>query len=319
MPKDTILIALTGATAGKVGHLVFEACANQSVTGILPSDCHIPRYIFHFLINRRKKTLDDCYGGAQPHISQGYVKNITITLPSLPEQKRIAAELDKICALKKNAEKRLEKLDRLVKSRFVEMFGDVEFPQRRLSDVAEVTGGLTKNSKRKSLPLRYKYLRVANVFFNKLDLEDVQEIGVLEAEVAKTLLRKDDLLFVEGNGSIEQVGRVALWNGAIEPCLHQNHLIKARFNAEVVPEYAIFYFMSEVGRRQIKDCAVSTTGLHTLSTGKVSNLMLPLPPLAIQREFAAFVEKVDKLKDVAKKIVEQMDTLYRSKLQEYFG
>lgn len=326
---DIILEKSGGTKDNPVGRVVFfdradEVFLTNNFTQVLRPDKVkvFPRYLLYVLLALYKmkvtETLYNKTTGIQ-NLQVGKYLDLQIPLPPLSAQRRIAGELDKICELKKNAETRLEKLDLLVKSRFVEMFGDVEFPQRRLSDIAEVTGGLTKNSKRKSLSLRYKYLRVANVFFNKLDLSEVHEIGVLETEVGKTLLRKDDLLFVEGNGSIEQVGRVALWNGAIEPCLHQNHLIKARFTDEVVPEYAIFYFMSEVGRRQIKDCAVSTTGLHTLSIGKVSNLMLPLPPLALQREFAAFVAKVDKLKDVAKKSVEQMDTLYWAKLQEYFG
>ena len=205
------------------------------------------------------------------------------------------------------------------KSRFVEMFGDGQYPAQPLYKLSEITGGLTKNGKRKSMPLKYKYLRVANVFYNRLDLSDVQEIGVEEAEIPKTLLKKNDLLFVEGNGSIEQVGRVALWNGEINPCLHQNHLIKVRFNSGVAPEYVLFYFMSEAGRHQIKESAVSTTGLHTLSTGKVANLRLPLPPLALQREFAAFVEKVDKLAFAARRRRDVARQMYRAKIQEFFG
>ena len=205
------------------------------------------------------------------------------------------------------------------KSRFVEMFGDGQYPEQPLYKLSEITGGLTKNGKRKSMPLKYKYLRVANVFYNRLDLSDVQEIGVEEAEILKTLLKKNDLLFVEGNGSIEQVGRVALWNGEINPCLHQNHLIKVRFNSGVAPEYVLFYFMSKAGRHQIKESAVSTTGLHTLSTGKVANLRLPLPPLALQREFAAFVAKVDKLAFAARRRRDVARQLYRAKIQEFFG
>ena len=169
------------------------------------------------------------------------------------------------------------------------------------------------------MPLKYKYLRVANVFYNRLDLSDVQEIGVEEAEIPKTLLKKNDLLFVEGNGSIEQVGRVALWNGEVNPCLHQNHLIKVRFSSGAAPEYVLFYFMSEAGRHQIKESAVSTTGLHTLSTGKVANLRLPLPPLALQQEFAAFVEKVDKLAFAVRKSLESAEKLYRQQLSEAFA
>ncbi len=293
---------------------------NDSGLTVDADDVNIQQeYLNWFLLGHQREIYSLGRGCAQKNLRVDSFLDMQIPLPPLPEQKRIAAILDKICEMKRNAEARLQKLDLLVKARFVEMFGDGKSPAQRLGDIAEITGGLTKNGKRKSLPLKYKYLRVANVFFNRLDLSDVQEIGVEEAEVCKALLKKDDLLFVEGNGSIEQVGRVALWSGEIDPCLHQNHLIKARFSAGIIPQYALFFFMNEVGRQQIKECAVSTTGLHTLSTGKVANLRLPLPPLALQRQFAAFVEKVEGLKATAKKELEQVDLLYRAKLQEFFG
>ena len=73
MLPGTVMIALTGATAGKVGYLNIEACGNQSITGILPCDTMNSRYIFYYLLSKREKILQDCIGGAQPHISQGYV------------------------------------------------------------------------------------------------------------------------------------------------------------------------------------------------------------------------------------------------------
>ena len=106
------------------------------------------------------------------------------------------------------------------------MFGDGEgYKSDELKSVAEINGGLTKNeAKRKHYELKVPYLRVANVFFNQLDLTEVLELKIDSNELAKVLLQKGDLLFVEGNGSIEQIGRVAVWNGAIEPCAHQNHI-----------------------------------------------------------------------------------------------
>lgn len=95
MPNDTVLMALTGSTTGVVGYLTFEACANQSVTGILPSKKHNSKYLYHYLNHIRPKVVNDAYGGAQPHISQGYVKELEIPLPSLPIQQKIAAILTK--------------------------------------------------------------------------------------------------------------------------------------------------------------------------------------------------------------------------------
>ena len=150
------------------------------------------------------------------------------------------------------------------------------------------------------------YLRVANVFYNRLDLREILKIGVKEEEIEKTLLQAGDLLFVEGNGSIEQIGRVAIWDGSIDPILHQNHLIKARFNNEIIaPEYALFYFMLQDGRQQIISKSVSTSGLNTLSVNKVSSLLLPIPPIALQNQFANFVRQVDKSRfDIKKSIIE---------------
>ena len=181
-----------------------------------------------------------------------------------------------------------------------------------LGQIAEITGGITKNSKRVNLPLKLPYLRVANVFFAKIDLTEVLEIGLTEDERDKTLLKDNDLLFVEGNGSPDQIGRVAIWKNEISPCVHQNHLIKARIREKsVLPIFVMHYFMTQQGRDQIKAKAVSTSGLYTLSISKISGLTIPLPPIDLQNQFAAFVEETDKSKYRAQNI--------RNKITEVFS
>ena len=181
-------------------------------------------------------------------------------------------------------------------SRFVEMF-DGEHDIVKLSEIASVTGGLTKNSKRNQLPLKMPYLRVANVAYASIDTTEILEIGLTEEEKEKTLLHDEDLLFVEGNGSPDQIGRVAVWHNEVVPCVHQNHLIKARLNPKLItPEYALYYYMSERGRDQIRQKAVSTSGLYTLSVSKVATFTIPIPDIVEQREFSAFVKQTDKSK-----------------------
>jgi len=189
-----------------------------------------------------------------------------------------------------------------------------------LSKIAEITGGLTKSSKRSTFKVKMPYLRVANVFFNKLNLDEILEIGVRPEEIEKTTLQKGDLLFVEGNGSVEQIGRVAIWDGSIEPCLHQNHLIKARFlDKNITPEYALFYFMSQEGRQQIVQKSVSTSGLNTLSVNKIGSLMISVPPINLQIQFTEFLQQVDKSKLAIEKSIEKLEILKKSLMQEYFG
>ncbi len=163
----------------------------------------------------------------------------------------------------------------------------------RVSDVGLVIGGLTKNAaKRSGHKLIMPYLRVANVYANRLDLTDLREIGVTDAEVEKLLLRENDLLIVEGNGTRDQVGRIALWDGSVDPCVHQNHVIKVRLGEPRIALWVLYWFLSPAGRHLIEEQARTSTGLYNLSTGKVSNLPVPLPSLAEQ---AVIVERLEAL------------------------
>ena len=147
---------------------------------------------------------------------------------------------------------------------------------QKIGNISNVSGGLTKNSKRESFELQYPYLRVANVYANRLELDEIKTIGVLPQELDRVLLKDGDLLIVEGNGSIEQIGRVAVWSKEISPCLHQNHLIKARLLPSMQPGFIVLFLLSKVGRDLIVKEVSSTSGLHTLSLSKVSNLKIPL-------------------------------------------
>ena len=175
-----------------------------------------------------------------------------------------------------------------------ETIGLVELPSgwvwASVEQLADVISGLTKNPTRENLPLKLPYLRVANVYANELRLDDMAEIGVAESELQKLLVLKNDLLVVEGNGSPDQIGRVAKWDGSIAPCVHQNHLIKVR--AVIAdPEWMLNWLVSPGGRKQIELVSSSTTGLHTLSSGKVGRLPVPLPPVAEQQRIVAEVDR----------------------------
>jgi type I restriction enzyme S subunit len=191
-----------------------------------------------------------------------------------------------------------------------------------LSAVAEVSGGITKNSKRESLAFKVPFLRVANVYFDRLELGDVHLIGVEPSEIARAKLESGDLIFVEGNGSLEQIGRVALWNGSVENCVHQNHLIKARLGTSVLPKFALHFFCSKIGRRTIEAQATSTNGLHTLNLTKIGAFSLPLPPLPEQHAIVAEIERRFSVADALEATIDQSlkkaEALRQSILQKAF-
>lgn len=174
----------------------------------------------------------------------------------------------------------------------------------RLDSIAEVSGGLTKNQKRHDLRHKMKYLRVANVYADKILIDDISDIGVTAEESRSVALEAGDLLIVEGNGSIEQIGRVAMWQGELPVCGHQNHLIRVRFTTESDPRFVLHFLLSPVGRNLIVKEASSTSGLHTLSISKVGNLLVPVGSAAEESEV---VFRIDAELSRIDKAVEEID------------
>ncbi len=161
----------------------------------------------------------------------------------------------------------------------------------RLEQLGFMFGGLTKNPKRAKLPKQLPYLRVANVYANELRLREIEHIGVEDSELPKLLVRAGDLLIVEGNGSKDQIGRLAIWDGSIAPCVHQNHLIKVRPVHSGMPKWILHWLQSPSGRHFVELVASSTSGLYTLSVNKVGDLPIPLAPPPDQQRIVAEIEK----------------------------
>ena len=193
----------------------------------------------------------------------------------------------------------------------------------RLVQLGFVSGGLTKNPSRKNYHLKLPYLRVANVYANELRLDDIVRIGVKRDELDKLLLEKGDLLIVEGNGSKDQIGRLAIWDGSIERCVHQNHIIKVRLVDKSIGNWVLTWFLSPTGREHIEKVASSTTGLYTLSISKVSNLPVPLPSAPEQKEAGRQIgRRLSAADRLSAKLIQQSSAAKQMKkavLQEAFA
>lgn len=164
-----------------------------------------------------------------------------------------------------------------------------------VDQIGLVSGGLTKNRGRAKREQTRPFLRVANVYANRLNLNEVHEIGVSDAELPRVTLKKGDLLVVEGNGSVDQIGRVALWDGSIPDCVHQNHLIKVRCTGSVPAWYVLVWFLSPLGRKYIEQAASSSSGLHTLSISKIQSLPIPVPPHTLLAHIRDEFDRMDSM------------------------
>ncbi len=160
-----------------------------------------------------------------------------------------------------------------------------------LGALTQIQGGIQKQPSRTPRSYVFPFLRVANVHRGRLELVEIHTIELFgREELDRLRLEKGDLLIVEGNGSPTEIGRMAVWDGSIPDCVHQNHLIRARPAPGVLAHWIEGFWNSPEGSEAVEFVASSTSGLHTLSVGKVSKLPVPLASMAEQREIVARIE-----------------------------
>jgi type I restriction enzyme S subunit len=252
-------------------------------------------------------------GGSLLRARPAHVAKVVIPLPPLAEQRWIAEVLDRAEALRAKRRAALAQIDSFTQSLFLDLFGDPATNPKGwpISLVADVQGGLQVTRTRKNLPHEVPYLRVANVYRGFLNLSEIKTIPATDAEVARTRLVKDDLLIVERHANPAEIGRGALWDGSISGCIHQNHIIRARFvSANVVPLYACKYLNSPSGRRHLLRAGKTTSGLNTISVSEVRGTPVALPPVSLQSEFARRVTAVEKLKTAQRASLAELDSLF---------
>jgi len=246
------------------------------------------KYLWHWLGNAADHLRSKGRGATFLQVNRADIGSMEIPLPPLPEQRRIAAILDKADALRAKRRQAIAKLDQLLQSVFLEMFGDPSegWPLASVGLIAQVQGGLQLSAARQSIPTKSPYLRVANVYRGKLNLTEIKEMGVTPSELSRTRLQPNDILVVEGHGNPEEIGRCAMWNGAVEECTHQNHLIRVRVSDERIrPEFLETYLNSSAGRSHLTGSARTTSGLNTISVTKVKEVPLRVPPITIQKRW----------------------------------
>ena len=319
--KGQVLFGRRRAYLRKAAVAPFDGICSGDITVIAPKDNLSPRLLPFIIQNDAlfEHAVTNSAGSLSPRVKWQSLSQFEFELPSIAKQEDLADILWTAQETRSHYRQLLAACDDVVKSQFVEMFDKPGIPIKHLEDIADIQGGITKNKKREAMKLQLPYLRVANILPNELDLTEVKTIGLTEQEYEAVRLISGDLLIVEGNGSDTQIGRSAIWNGQIDPCVHQNHLIRVRLRDEALPLYVQTFLSSSEGRRQIMAKAVNTSGLHTLSTRKIRSIEIPVPPFSLQREFADFATSIDKSKFAVQKALDELNATTKKILNQELG
>jgi len=166
------------------------------------------------------------------------------------------------------------------------------FPVAHLGDVAAVSYGIQKCPANRPGQHPRPYLRVANVQRGELDLGEIKHIDVPDKDLANLRLEAGDMLFVEGNGSRDELGRCALWEGQIADCVHQNHILKVRPDySQLLPDYAVTWFNTSAGKEHFFRNMKTSSGLGSINSTELRAAPIPIPPTSVQRQIAARIAR----------------------------
>ncbi len=262
---------------------------------------------------------DRVTGANYPAVSDRIILNAPLPLPPLPEQRRIVAILDEaenLRTLRRQADRRTADL---IPALFHDMFGDPSenpkgWPVFRFSEICDSRLGKMLDAKRQTAKHLRPYLRNANVQWDRFDLSKVEEMDFDEDDRQEFLLCNGDILICEGG----EVGRTAVWRGELPECYFQKAIHRARPKGDVcVPEYVCWLMRALANGRGFVESAGSATIAH-LTGVQLKRLRVPLPPLPLQKQFAAAVGEIRAMQEQQAASRRRLDDLFQSLLHRAF-
>lgn len=260
-------------------------------------------------------------GATRQKLTQADMRKIEIPLPPLNEQCRIAAILDKVTDLISKRRQQLDKLDELVKARFVEMFGDpatnpMGWERGTIRDVVtEVKYGTSKPAVEGGT---YKYLRMGNITYDgHLDLTDLKYIDIPDSELDKCAVKKGDVLFNRTN-SKELVGKTCVYN-LDETMVIAGYIIRVRVNNRVLPEYLSAVLNSSYGKKTLAEMCKAIVGQANINAQELQNIQILIPPIELQHKFLNILRYTEKISLPINQSCDKLETLKKALMQEYFG
>ena len=327
IPPKSVLVSCIGII-GKVAINEVECAFNQQINAIIPNKriCYY-KYLAHAIWWNKRKLKNIANAPVVPIINKSQFSDIELPFPSLKEQRRIAAILDKATELIALRKQQIQKLDLLVKSRFIEIFGDMgvnsyDWPEILLQEACRHPndikcgpfGTQLNKSEYQSVGVPLLGIPQINSFFNKPATDFVSEAKSKEL-AAYSLVPGDIAMSRKGN-----VGMCALYpehfpNGIIHSDVLRIRINRSKFNP-------IFILMQLHHSPKIKtQVEVVSSGaiMAGINVTKLKSIAIYAPPLHLQEEFAAFVQKVDKTKSTLQQSLEKLELNYKALMQTYFG
>ena len=310
-PAGTVILS-SRAPIGKTAIAGCEMFCNQGFKNLICSEKIDSKYLYYFLSGKTDYLNSLGRGATFKEISKAIVENIEIPLPEVEEQKRIAACFERLLRLIQLQKAELEELDKLVKSRFIELFGEPLSNQKGWQTMSIVEAAPIKSQRG--------------------DLADEVWLLNLDAVEAQTgtVLFKHRVQSGEINASTVYFTAESVLYSKLRPYLNKVVMPDEDgvATSEMIPMYPLadrlnraylcYWLRSDAFVRHISE-KVAGAKMPRVSMDYFRSLAIEMPPLELQEQFAAFVEQTDKSKLAVQKGLQELEILKKSLMQQYFG
>ncbi|MDY4447608.1 restriction endonuclease subunit S [Gemmiger sp.] len=317
LENGDLLMSLTG-NVGRVAMLeadMLPAALNQRVACLrLKSSKISKKYLFHILNSDyfEQQCIQSSKGVAQKNMSTEWLKDYEIPLYSPEHQNKIVSVLDRVHLIINTQKKQLQKLDELVKARFVELFGDPilnqkQFPVYRMDEVVEFQGGSQPDKKFFEYEPTDDNIRLIQIRDYKTD----KFITYIPRAMAKRFCTADDIMIGRYGPPIFQIlqGIEGSFNVALMKATPKKG--NKEFVRQFLKQECLLDYLEGMSKR--------TAGQDGIQMDKLKAYPFPLPPVELQNQFEKFANQVDKSKVAVQKSLDEAQLLFDSLMQQYFG
>ena len=289
----------------------------DGVKVLVPARELLARFAYHYL-----QYLNIPSHGYSRHFK--FLKEFPIPVPPLAEQERIVKLLDDADELRKLRTQADQRTATLIPALFHEIFGDPtrnpkKLPVITMQDAGRVQLGRQRAPKYQSGNFTRPYVRVANVFENRIDVSDLLSMDFNERDFQQYRLEQGDILLNEGQ-STELVGRPAMWRGEVPNCCFQNTLLRFQPDRTLIsPDYALALCLTYYREGAFARISSKTSNVAHLGAARFASMPFLLPPLALQQAFAAHVAEIRQLEARQAASRQRLDALFQSMLHRAFN
>ncbi|MEZ9710044.1 restriction endonuclease subunit S [Vibrio breoganii] len=321
-PKDTVLLAMYGATIGACSRLDIEAATNQACAAFVPNEKVDTNYLYYFLKSKKNDFIRDGVGGAQPNISATYLKTVDFPLPPLETQKQIATVLEKADQLRKDCQQMELELNSLAQSVFIDMFGDpVTNPKgwetASLDCLAKVQIGPFGSQLHKE-----DYIADGIPLINPTHIVKGQIIPdmnlTLTPEKFETLpnyhLQAGDIVM----GRRGEMGRTALIGERSQGWFCGTGSLYIRITSHLVQPVFLNSVMScNSMKTWLEEQSLGAT-MPNLNKKILHSIQVPIPTKELQQNYVAALEVFRQQRKEQEEHVQELDSLFNSLMQKAF-